>query len=169
MKTAWIIDGAYLAGDSDPTQALTVTAHICDAVQQQCADTASKAIYFDACVDVDAAFAGPLVTALRTSEVAGLRFETHLTQIADCADNAKSSAEARQLVIAEMTVCAIDLVVFDSVERLVLVAGDAALEPAIAMIRRHGLRELWHVARRCAFSPALRAHADRTVWIDELV
>ncbi|MEX4004990.1 hypothetical protein AB4Y38_39800 [Paraburkholderia sp. EG285A] len=168
MRSALIVDGAYLAAAANEADPLATLGKMVHAVRRQSTGPFSRCIYFDIGADTGAPFSTPLAAALHPLDSTDLQFELRVLSVAASAGGTDLAGEAHQLLVAEMAVSAISCVLFEGVERLVIAAGDAALEPSMAMLRGRGLREFWHVAQWGSCSPTLRAHADRTFWIDEL-
>ena len=79
--------------------------------------------------------------------------------------NVSADIDARRLLAVDLAVEAIRLL-GDDCDRLILTAADAALEPAVSMIRIQYSKEFWLTTARGGVVTLLGSYADRIVWID---
>jgi hypothetical protein len=168
MKTACLVDGSYLRENTPAVNLPANLDSLSRSIRAQSGSAVWKSIYYDVCGDIDAMLASSLGIALRAMKGPALPFDLRLEPVCASLKHEDPFAQAHRLLIAEMAVSAISFVMLEKVERLVIAGSDVALEPSIALTREHGLREFWHVVSRGPVCPALRAHADRTIWLDEL-
>jgi NYN domain len=164
MNSAWIVDGTYLNTDLHHGR-LSVE----DIVQlerrliDEQGAPMKRSVYFDLSRDVDQDLAGPLILGLRSARLR-TPFDVRLIPLPET-KNVSADIDARRLLAVDLAVEAIRLL-GDDCDRLILTAADAALEPAVSMIRIQYSKEFWLTTARGGVVTLLGSYADRIVWID---
>jgi hypothetical protein len=164
MNSAWIVDSTYL---NMALHHRCLSVEYIGELERRLIDEQGaplkRSVYFDLSRDVDQDLAGPLISGLRSARLR-TPFDVRLIPVSET-ENVSADVDAHRLLAVEMAVEAIRLL-GDDCDRLILTAADAALEPAVSMIRLQYSKEFWLNAARDGVASPLSSYADRIVWID---
>ena len=164
MNTVWIVDGTYLAAALSDGASIEMVANMERELVAAQGAPIKRSLYFDLSRDVDQDLAGPLFSGLRSDRLR-TPFDVRLVPLSATANEA-ACCDARRLLAVETAVEAVRFAAESDCDRLVLIAADAALEPAISAVRLRYSKELWLYIAHSERAAVLESFADRVIWLD---